>query len=91
MALITVVAHYCDRDYQSQTKLLGLRRLHKEHSGENQADLLIQVIKKYEITNRLDYFITDNASNNDTAIHRILQTLLPNLLPAQRFQRRLRC
>jgi hypothetical protein len=91
MALMAVIAHYCDRDYKSQTRLLGLRRLHGEHSGENQADLLIKIIKEYEITDRLGWFITDNASNNNTAIDQVLRTLLPDLTPDQRVERRLRC
>lgn len=91
MALMAVVAHYCSRDYRSQTKLLGLRRLHGEHSGENQADLLIEIIKEYEITDRLGWFVTDNASNNNTAMDQVLRTLLPDLTPEQRGERRLRC
>jgi hypothetical protein len=68
---MTVIAYYCDRDYQSQIRLLGLRRLHREHNKENQTDLLIQIIKEYEITDRLGYFITNNVSNNDIIIYRI--------------------
>jgi hypothetical protein len=90
-ALMAVVAHYTDRQYKIQTQLLALRRLHGHHRGENQAELLIQIIKEYEITDRLGYFVTDNANNNDTTINIVLHTLLPALSIAERQQRRLRC
>ena len=72
-------------------RLLALRRLHGRHGGENQAALLIQIIKEFEITDRLGYFVTDNAFNNDTAVDIVLRTCLPTLTAAQRHQRRLRC
>jgi hypothetical protein len=90
-ALLAVVAHYTNRQYQVQTRLLALRRLHGEHSGENQAGILIEVLKDFEITDRLGYFVTDNASNNDTTVNIVLQTFLPTLTIIQRRQRRLRC
>ncbi len=90
-ALMTVIAHYTNRQYKIQTRLLALRRLHDRYGGENQAALLIQIIKEFEITDRLGYFVTDNAFNNDTAVDIVLRTCLPTLTAAQRHQRRLRC
>jgi hypothetical protein len=53
--------------------------------------LLIEIIKDYDLQEHLGYFITDNASSNDTCVEYILSTFLPNLSETERKQRRLRC
>ena len=49
---MAVVAHYTDRAHHIQTKLSALRRLHGDHGGENQAELIISILKDYEITDK---------------------------------------
>jgi hypothetical protein len=70
---------------------LGIRQLKGPHTGENQAEIIIEIIKDYEIEDRVGYFVTDNASNNDTAVDAVLRSLCPHLTSAQRVARRLRC
>ena len=36
--------------YKVETVLLGLRRLHGTHSGENIAEAIVKVIHKYELS-----------------------------------------
>ena len=91
LALMAVVAHFTDKDYRVQTRLLALRRLYGEHSGENQAELLADVLKDYELTDKIGYFVTDNASNNNTAVDILLRDIQPFLSQQQRAHRRLRC
>jgi len=45
------------------------------------AQSVIAVIKEYEVTNILGYFILDNASSNDTCVREVLKQLHPNLNP----------
>ena len=47
---------------------MALKELKDEHSGENQALVLIKVIKDYGIASKLGYFMMDNATTNDTMI-----------------------
>lgn len=49
------------------------------------------MIKDYELQDNIGYFVTDNATNNDTAIDIVLADLMPHLSPRQRLARRLRC
>lgn len=91
LALMAVVAHYIDSNYKVRTRLIALRRLYGHHGGDNQAELLLEIIHEYEIVNEIGYFVTDNAKNNDTAIDIVLKRLLPRLTDKQRKQRRLRC
>ena len=66
MSLMAVVAHYLDKTFMNRTRLLTMRRLFGSHSGENMSKLLVRIIQKFEFTDRLDYFIIDNADSNDT-------------------------
>jgi hAT family C-terminal dimerisation region len=89
--LMGVVAHYTDKSYRNRTTMIALKRLRESHSGENQGSLLIEIIKDFDLKERLGYFITDNAGSNDTAVEFLLTTLLPTLTETKRTQRRLRC
>ena len=48
--------------------LLTISDLQKEHTGENIAQSVYDVVKDYNIIENLVYFIMDNVSNNDTAL-----------------------
>jgi hypothetical protein len=89
--LIAVVIHYTDQGFKNRTKLIALKCLEKNHSGENMASLLIQILREFDIQERLGYFMTDNASSNDLCIDFTLQDLLPELDAIERSRRRLRC
>jgi hypothetical protein len=60
------------------------------HSGENQAEAIKAMIKDYGLQDNIMYFVTDNATNNDTAIDIVLADFMPYLSPKQRLARRLR-
>jgi hypothetical protein len=91
LAIIGAVAHFIDKTGQRRQALLGLRELGGEHSGENMADTLLQLISDYKIRGRIGFFMADNASNNDTCIDLILQNLYPHMTKKQHLRRRLRC
>ena len=90
-AIIAIVAHYIDEKGCRQTKLLAIRRLEGEHSGENIASAVLRVIKEYRIRNRVGFFILDNASSNDVAVDIILSKLYRDMDEKARKRRRLRC
>ena len=88
LAMLGVVAHYMDNMGKNRTVLLGLRRLRGPHSGENMAQLIIEIIMEYDVVDKIGYFVLDNASSNDTCVRVVLQRLRPDLNP---IHRRLRC
>lgn len=57
----------------------------------NQAEVIKDIIQGYKPHNRIGYFVSDNASNNSTAIDLLIAYFLPHLTPKQRLGRRLRC
>jgi hypothetical protein len=65
MSLIAVVAHYLDSEFANQSRLIALRRIYGPHSGDNMANTLMDVIREFEIADRLGYFMVDNAELND--------------------------
>jgi len=79
LAILGVVAHFIDKNGKRRTAVLGLRELEGEHSGENMADVLLQIFKDYNISGRIGYFMADNASSNDTCIDAVLQALYPKM------------
>ena len=76
---MTVIAHYVDSNYKIKTSLIALRRLHKYHNNKNQAELLISIFQNYKITDKIRYFVTDNAKNNDIYVDIVFNRLLPAL------------
>src|SRR5579871_1761897 len=90
-AIMAIVAHYIDSDGKRQAKLIALRSLDGEHTGENMAALLLKVFREYKIGSRIGFFITDNASSNDVCIDLVLRRLYPSMSEKQRKRRRLRC
>ena len=90
-AIIAIVAHFIDSKGYRQTKLLAIRQLKGEHSGENIAASVLKVIKEYRIRDRIGFFVLDNAGSNDTAVEHILCSLYPEMSNEARKRRRLRC
>jgi len=69
LAFMAVVIHYIDNNYKVRTRLIALRRLHEDHNGKNQARLLVEIFKKYELADLVSYFVTNNTGSNDTCIN----------------------
>jgi hypothetical protein len=73
LAILGIVTHYLTADLKNQTRLIAMRPIEGPHTGENQAQVIAEVIKDYEIKDQLRYFMTDNAGNNDTAINALCE------------------
>lgn len=48
--------------------LLSLPHRHESHFSHNIAETFAAIAYQYNIQDRIEYFITDNASNNDTCV-----------------------
>ena len=91
LTIMSVHAYWIDLQGKRCCRLLALRRLKGEHSGENQAALLLAILKEYGIADKVGYFMLDNASVNDKAVDILLSKLKPEWTEEQRRSRRLRC
>lgn len=82
-----VVAHFADAAGIIQDLPIDLPELAGAHTGEAIAKAISMTLSAYGVTsNRLGYFVLDNAANNDTAIAALAREY--NFDPAYR---RLRC
>jgi hypothetical protein len=56
------------RAYKLRTFLLGLPQIEGRHTGENFAERVGEIINEFGFEDRIGYFVTDNADNNDTCL-----------------------
>lgn len=76
LSLQEVVAYFLDgKKPHLKTILLGFLQLNSHHRFE-QAVILLGVLQNYAIdTNKLEWFVLDNSSNNNTALTKLSKTV----------------
>lgn len=67
-ALMGIIGHYVADNGDLRESVLAFRPLHGQHTGENQSQVIMEVIKEYGIASKVGYFMMDNAENNETMI-----------------------
>lgn len=68
IAFVAIIAYYIDNSIKLQTIFIGLRRVLGSYFGEVVAEQVVQIIQKYDFDQKLEYFVLDNASSNDTYV-----------------------
>jgi hypothetical protein len=91
IGVICLWGYWADAAGKRQRRLLAFRRIYHSHDGENQAAIILEVLKEYEIASNVGYFVADNHSANDSAIVIVLSELDPAITPTEIEGRRLRC
>ena len=66
LPILGLVSHYIAQDGQLESATLALVEMEGEHSGENLAKYLQEVVADWGISSKLGYIQMDNATNNDT-------------------------
>ena len=88
LGFLGVVVYYMLLNGEIKAFLLGLRQLKGAYSGENIAEIMRTLIYKYEIENRIGYFVLNNINSNNTYVRELLPHIKPNISSKHR---RLRC
>jgi hypothetical protein len=88
-AIMGMVAHYFNKDYNSQSTLIGLKEVLGSHKGANVAEVMIPIISDMIPIDRLGFFQADNNGRYNTVINAILARLRPDLKDPR--SRRVRC
>ena len=83
--LLGVVAHYLDSSLELKTVLLALKPSYG-HDAQELQETLLSVLREYKISDKIGYFIADNAANNDAALR-----LLSRHIDVKPARQRLRC
>ena len=80
-SILGIVGHWATDGGQLVSAMLGFRRFFGSHSRANIAETLIKVLDTYQITSKLGYITTNNATNNDMALIKLSKLLaLQNIL-----------
>ncbi|KYK57504.1 putative AC9 transposase [Drechmeria coniospora] len=76
LAILGVVAHYVTEDGKLEHCTLALKDIDCEHDGSHLAAAIMEVVDDWGFASKLGYFVTDNASNNDTMMKSLSLGLL---------------
>lgn len=74
-AFMAVTAYFLDKDWNYREILLGFEPLHGAHTGSYLSTVLLELLQKHRIEDRVLTVTTDNASNNSTLMDSIRGTL----------------
>ena len=88
--VICICGYWLDCEGNRQRRLLSFRRIYGSHSGENQAEVILEVLREYGVR-EVGYFVCDNALSNDVAVKLVLRQLYPGIEDPKITTRRLRC
>lgn len=73
LAFLDSVTYFIDKADGLRTILLALKELQDRHSDANITVIILDVLTVYAIRNRLEYFVINNAINNDTMLEAIVK------------------
>ncbi|KAI7934373.1 hypothetical protein MJO28_017090 [Puccinia striiformis f. sp. tritici] len=75
-SILGVTAHWIDKDFLLRSIILAARIVEGNHSGVSLANHLLEVLRSFDISNKIFCITADNAANNGTmGAH--LSTLIP--------------
>lgn len=77
MALLVLLHNFIDSNGELVSYCIALREVHGKHSGENQANIVMDVIEDYGIVTQIGYFVSDNADSNDTLMNNLQKCMYP--------------
>lgn len=72
---MAISGYYIDTDWIYREVLLGFEPLHGTHSGSNLSGVLLDVLQEHQIQDRIYAITTDNASNNQTLVNTLQQSM----------------
>jgi hypothetical protein len=67
-ALLDINCHFADEFGNPKTFLLALPQQLGQHSGVNIVEQIMAITEHFNISESIGYFMTDDATNNDTCI-----------------------
>ena len=80
LAILGIIAHFINEDGKLQHCVLALKDVIGEHTSENLAVKVLDVVKEWGFASKLGYFMMDNASNNDTMMRALQRGLFDHIL-----------
>lgn len=76
-AIMAIVAHSFSEDNILECFVLDICEVLGTHKGRNLAPYILDTLEDWGITNKLGWFVMDNASNNDTMMEKLSIGIYP--------------
>ena len=70
---LCVTLHFIDQNWILKTQVIAFRYIPGKHSGANMALVLENILKEYQIEDRILSITMDNASNNDKLVGELIK------------------
>lgn len=70
-AFMAVTAYFLDQNWEYREVLLGFEPIFGSHTGMNLSVVVMDILQKYKLTDRVLAVTTDNASNNTTLLEKL--------------------
>lgn len=74
-AFMAITGYFLDQDWNYCEVLLGFEHLYGSHTGENLSKTVLRILTDHGITDRVLSVTTDNATNNNTLMINIQETI----------------
>ena len=74
-AFIAITGYFLDQEWNYREVLLGFEHLHGSHTGGHLSETVFQILQEHGIADRVLSITTDNASNNNTMMTSIQETI----------------
>ena len=75
MPFMGIVAYYIDKLWTYRESLIGFEHLEGVHSGLELSKILLRILRKFNIQDRVTTITTDNAANNDVLVSELNKKL----------------
>lgn len=75
LTFITIVSHYSNNNSYLKTMLISFLSVIVLYLDKIIAKQIVQLIQKYKLKKKLEYYVLDNATSNDICIKAILKKL----------------
>jgi hypothetical protein len=75
LAFLNIIVYFIDRSWKYKKILIAFYSLSDQHIEEKMIDVMIEILKRYNLTNRFMSLTTNNVSNNKT-LHKYVSKLL---------------
>lgn len=74
-AFMAITGYFLDQEWNYREVLLGFEHLYGSHTGDNLSKTVIEILQQYGVADRVLSITTDNASNNNTMITSVQETV----------------
>lgn len=70
---LCVTLHFIDESWNMKSQVIAFRYIPGHHSGSKMAEVLFNVLREYQIEDRILTVTMDNASNNNTLVDELIK------------------